>query len=184
MQYHELASNGSRLTCAPFPSGLSQACFLIYGTASVLPRQLKVPSSSMEKCQYFHPMCCQDTNNRHSSGTRHSVLQPCVQGHISCWDWAAPRTQPAWGKWHLWAIIAQDEQNKIVKNNPSCLVKLDCTFTVMSKGSISGTPSYSSKFIAFLQRVQDHLINCSLCTAGTVSCASELELELGKVRQY
>lgn len=30
MQYHEFASDGCRLTCAPFPYSLTQACFLIY----------------------------------------------------------------------------------------------------------------------------------------------------------
>lgn len=81
---------------------------------------------------------------------------------------------PAWDKWHLWAIMTQDEQNKTVLKSPSCLAKLDHSFTVMSKENVSGTPLYSSKFMAFLQRVQDHLINCSLCTADTGEQVSAL----------
>lgn len=51
------------------------------------------------------------------------------------------------------------------KKKPSCLAELHHRSTIMSKENVSGTPSHPSKFIAFLQRVEDHLINCSLCTA-------------------
>lgn len=161
MQYHEFASGGCRLTCAPLPSGLSY--FLIYGPPSLLPRQLKVSSSSSNQCLFFHPMCSLDTDNRHSSGLVTLCTLLLCPGSHQLLRLGCSQDTTCLGKWHPWAVISQDEQNKIIKKKLKiCLAKLDHSFTVVSKENVSGTPSYSSKFIAFLQ---DHLINCSLCTA-------------------
>lgn len=146
-----------------------KAALWYLGFVPLLPEQLNLSSSSAKQWPFLHPIWCQDTNKRYRNGTALCTQSLCPESHQLLGQGKpllrGPGIQPPWDEWHLWAlhsISGGKKKKKTVFKN-----LLDHSFTMMSKENASGTPSHPSKFITFLQRAEDHLINCILCTADT-----------------